>query len=101
MVDVWSSTDCTHELHLVKFLSVERSTFYLQYIMYLLFRPLLYKNYIHGIFQVRSLTLDVRVWEASVINLFQSLGNAFANSIWEELLRRSSVVKRNPDDVSR
>lgn len=36
--------------------------------------------------QVRSLTLDVKVWEPSVINLFQSLGNTFANSIWEELL---------------
>ncbi|MQL70892.1 hypothetical protein Taro_003190, partial [Colocasia esculenta] len=41
-------------------------------------------------FQVRSLTLDVKVWEPSVINLFQSLGNTFANSIWEELLPLSS-----------
>ncbi|KAL5671688.1 hypothetical protein ACJX0J_015994, partial [Zea mays] len=41
--------------------------------------------------QVRSLTLDVRVWEPSVINLFQSLGNMFVNSIWEETL---------PDDNS-
>ncbi|XP_074295719.1 ADP-ribosylation factor GTPase-activating protein AGD3 isoform X1 [Silene latifolia] len=37
--------------------------------------------------KVRSLTLDVKVWEPSVISLFQSLGNAYANSIWEELLR--------------
>ncbi|XP_020399246.1 ADP-ribosylation factor GTPase-activating protein AGD1-like [Zea mays] len=36
--------------------------------------------------KVRSLTLDVRVWEPSVINLFQSLGNMFVNSIWEEML---------------
>ncbi|XP_078433835.1 ARF GTPase-activating protein [Wolffia australiana] len=36
--------------------------------------------------KVRSLTLDVKVWEPSVINLFQSLGNTFANSVWEELL---------------
>ncbi|KAH9621989.1 hypothetical protein KSS87_000284 [Heliosperma pusillum] len=36
---------------------------------------------------VRSLTLDVKVWEPSVISLFQSLGNAYANSVWEELLR--------------
>nr|GEU75117.1 ADP-ribosylation factor GTPase-activating protein AGD3 [Tanacetum cinerariifolium] len=36
--------------------------------------------------KVRSLTLDVKVWEPSVITLFQSLGNAFANSVWEELL---------------
>ncbi|PWZ39066.1 ADP-ribosylation factor GTPase-activating protein AGD3 [Zea mays] len=40
---------------------------------------------------VRSLTHDVRVWEPSVINLFQSLGNMFVNSIWEETL---------PDDNS-
>lgn len=37
--------------------------------------------------KVRSLTLDVKVWEPSVITLFQSLGNAFANSVWEELLQ--------------
>ncbi|KAJ3681294.1 hypothetical protein LUZ60_015783 [Juncus effusus] len=36
--------------------------------------------------KVRSLTLDVRVWEPSVINLFQSIGNSFANSVWEEML---------------
>ncbi|KAJ0969263.1 hypothetical protein J5N97_022140 [Dioscorea zingiberensis] len=40
--------------------------------------------------KVRSLTLDVKVWEPSVINLFESLGNAFANSIWEELLHMIS-----------
>ncbi|KAG8057359.1 hypothetical protein GUJ93_ZPchr0002g26254 [Zizania palustris] len=42
--------------------------------------------------KVRSLTLDVRVWEPSVINLFQSLGNTFANTIWEEMLPSSSSV---------
>ncbi|OWM90619.1 hypothetical protein CDL15_Pgr014922 [Punica granatum] len=36
--------------------------------------------------KVRSLTLDVKVWEPSVITLFESLGNAYANSIWEDLL---------------
>ncbi|XP_050221093.1 ADP-ribosylation factor GTPase-activating protein AGD1 isoform X2 [Mercurialis annua] len=36
--------------------------------------------------KVRSLTLDVKVWEPSVLNLFQSLGNIYANSVWEELL---------------
>lgn len=36
--------------------------------------------------KVRSLTLDVKVWEPSVISLFRSLGNTFANSVWEELL---------------
>lgn len=43
-------------------------------------------------FQVRSLTLDVKVWEPSVLNLFQSLGNTFANSVWEELLQSKGVV---------
>ncbi|KAG9152431.1 hypothetical protein Leryth_015841 [Lithospermum erythrorhizon] len=36
--------------------------------------------------KVRSLTLDVKVWEPSVINLFQALGNIYVNSIWEGLL---------------
>ncbi|CAL5361760.1 unnamed protein product [Camellia sinensis] len=36
--------------------------------------------------KVRSLALDVKVWEPSVINLFQALGNTFVNSIWEGLL---------------
>lgn len=36
--------------------------------------------------KVRSLALDVKVWEPSVITLFQALGNVFANSIWEKLL---------------
>ncbi|XP_031277278.1 ADP-ribosylation factor GTPase-activating protein AGD1-like [Pistacia vera] len=40
--------------------------------------------------KVRSLTLDVKVWESSVLNLFQSLGNVYANSIWEELLHSGS-----------
>ncbi|KAK1270431.1 ADP-ribosylation factor GTPase-activating protein AGD3 [Acorus gramineus] len=48
--------------------------------------------------KVRSLTLDVKVWEPSVINLFQSLGNTFANSIWEELLHSTSL--RKVEDVS-
>ncbi|XP_011623418.1 ADP-ribosylation factor GTPase-activating protein AGD3 isoform X1 [Amborella trichopoda] len=43
--------------------------------------------------KVRSLTLDVKVWESSVINLFQSLGNAFANSVWEELLGSTNNLK--------
>lgn len=36
--------------------------------------------------KVRSLTLDVKVWEPSVISLFQSLGNQFCNTVWEELI---------------
>ncbi|KAG0488230.1 hypothetical protein HPP92_007041 [Vanilla planifolia] len=40
--------------------------------------------------KVRSLTLDVKAWEPSVISLFQSLGNTFANSVWEELLPSTS-----------
>ncbi|XP_039048981.1 ADP-ribosylation factor GTPase-activating protein AGD1-like isoform X2 [Hibiscus syriacus] len=37
--------------------------------------------------KVRSLTLDVKVWEPSVLALLQSLGNIYVNSIWEELLQ--------------
>ncbi|XP_062110860.1 ADP-ribosylation factor GTPase-activating protein AGD3 isoform X1 [Humulus lupulus] len=43
--------------------------------------------------KVRSLTLDVKVWEPSVIGLFQSLGNTFANSVWEELLQSRSAFQ--------
>ncbi|KEH21856.1 ADP-ribosylation factor GTPase-activating protein AGD10 [Medicago truncatula] len=43
--------------------------------------------------KVRSLTLDVKVWEPSVITLFQSLGNTFANSVWEELLQSRSAFQ--------
>ncbi|XP_073143284.1 ADP-ribosylation factor GTPase-activating protein AGD3 isoform X1 [Henckelia pumila] len=43
--------------------------------------------------KVRSLTLDVKVWEPSVINLFQSLGNTFANCVWEELLQSKGVFQ--------
>ncbi|XP_027364850.1 ADP-ribosylation factor GTPase-activating protein AGD3-like [Abrus precatorius] len=39
---------------------------------------------------VRSVTLDVKVWEPSVISLFQSLGNTYANTVWEELLELQS-----------
>ncbi|KAM7471571.1 hypothetical protein LguiA_009754 [Lonicera macranthoides] len=36
--------------------------------------------------KVRSLALDVKVWEPSVISMFLSLGNVYVNSIWEGLL---------------
>ncbi|CAN6211234.1 unnamed protein product [Urochloa humidicola] len=49
--------------------------------------------------KVRSLTLDVRVWEPSVINLFQSLGNTFANTVWEGMLPSTSCAGH--DDISR
>ncbi|XP_022878196.1 ADP-ribosylation factor GTPase-activating protein AGD3-like isoform X1 [Olea europaea var. sylvestris] len=43
--------------------------------------------------KVRSLTLDVKVWDPAVINLFQSLGNTFSNSVWEELLQSKGVFQ--------
>ncbi|XP_012572701.1 ADP-ribosylation factor GTPase-activating protein AGD4-like isoform X3 [Cicer arietinum] len=36
--------------------------------------------------KVRSLTLDVKVWEPTILELFNNLGNAYCNSIWEGLL---------------
>lgn len=36
--------------------------------------------------KVRSLRLDVKVWEPVVMDLFHALGNDYANSIWEALL---------------
>ncbi|KAF8400065.1 hypothetical protein HHK36_015940 [Tetracentron sinense] len=49
--------------------------------------------------KVRSLTLDVKVWESSVITLFQSLGNTYANSVWEELLQSRNSFQA--DDMHR
>ncbi|XP_073224279.1 ADP-ribosylation factor GTPase-activating protein AGD1-like isoform X2 [Cicer arietinum] len=40
--------------------------------------------------KIRSLKLDVKVWDYSVLTMFQSLGNLFANSVWEELLHSTS-----------
>lgn len=36
--------------------------------------------------KVRSITLDVKVWEPPILDLFRTLGNMYCNSIWEELL---------------
>ncbi|KAJ1417827.1 Pleckstrin-like proteiny domain [Sesbania bispinosa] len=44
---------------------------------------------------VRSLTLDVKIWDSSVLTMFQSLGNLFANSVWEELLHSDNSSKAN------
>ncbi|KAL8139206.1 hypothetical protein V2J09_005207 [Rumex salicifolius] len=47
--------------------------------------------------KVRSLTLDVKAWEPAVISLFQSLGNVYANSVWEEFLSsRINTVEEKP-----
>ncbi|CAN8256482.1 unnamed protein product [Cochlearia groenlandica] len=46
--------------------------------------------------KVRSLTLDVKIWEPSVITLFQALGNTFANTVWEELLHSRSAFHVDP-----
>lgn len=44
------------------------------------------------------MTLDVRVWEPSVIGYFQSVGNTYANTIWEELLALDSKDTEDLDD---
>ncbi|KAI5068638.1 hypothetical protein GOP47_0016983 [Adiantum capillus-veneris] len=53
--------------------------------------------------KVRSLTLDVKVWEPSVINVFQSLGNQFCNSVWEERISNEDSPARlsNVDSMLR
>ncbi|XP_020233499.1 ADP-ribosylation factor GTPase-activating protein AGD3 isoform X2 [Cajanus cajan] len=43
--------------------------------------------------KVRSLTLDVKVWDPSIISMFKSLGNLFANSVWEEQLHSPSNLQ--------
>ncbi|RDX76801.1 ADP-ribosylation factor GTPase-activating protein AGD1, partial [Mucuna pruriens] len=52
--------------------------------------------------KVRSLTLDVKVWDSAVLTMFQSLGNLFANSVWEELLNAcTSQAEDNADGSSK
>ncbi|KAF7827528.1 ADP-ribosylation factor GTPase-activating protein AGD4-like isoform X1 [Senna tora] len=36
--------------------------------------------------KVRSITLDVKVWEPTILDLFRNLGNAYCNLVWEGLL---------------
>ncbi|CAI9096938.1 OLC1v1033202C1 [Oldenlandia corymbosa var. corymbosa] len=60
--------------------------------------------------KVRSINLDVKVWEPTVLDLFRSLGNDYSNSIWEELLLQNdgkigsdallSISKPNPRDAT-
>lgn len=46
--------------------------------------------------KVRSITLDVRVWEPTILDLFRALGNAYCNSVWEELLSVDNDGKDEP-----
>ncbi|CAN1317963.1 ADP-ribosylation factor GTPase-activating protein AGD1 [Linum perenne] len=49
--------------------------------------------------KVRSLTLDVKAWEPSVLMLFQSLGNHCANLIWEELMNSDTSTSTSASVV--
>ncbi|KAK8951221.1 ADP-ribosylation factor GTPase-activating protein AGD4 [Platanthera zijinensis] len=52
--------------------------------------------------KVRSLKLDVKVWEPIIIELFQALGNSYCNSVWEEalLLQNMRIVGSNGNAFS-
>ncbi|TVU29120.1 hypothetical protein EJB05_20670, partial [Eragrostis curvula] len=45
--------------------------------------------------EVRSLRLDVKVWEPVIMDLFRGIGNDFANSIWEALLPKDEVTEES------
>ncbi|XP_049390412.1 ADP-ribosylation factor GTPase-activating protein AGD2-like [Solanum stenotomum] len=49
--------------------------------------------------KVRSITLDVRVWEPTILDLFRTLGNSYCNSVWEELLQLPSDGLTNVDAI--
>ncbi|XP_006360867.1 ADP-ribosylation factor GTPase-activating protein AGD2-like [Solanum tuberosum] len=49
--------------------------------------------------KVRSITLDVRVWEPTILDLFRTLGNSYCNSVWEELLMINSFRLTNVDAI--
>ena len=40
--------------------------------------------------QVRSLTLDVKVWDTAVLGMMEGIGNAAANEVWEEQLQAAT-----------
>ncbi|KAJ0740572.1 putative Arf GTPase activating protein [Helianthus annuus] len=42
--------------------------------------------------KVRSINLDVKVWEPTVMDLFRNLGNMYCNSIWENPLQTNRWV---------
>ncbi|XP_039159405.1 ADP-ribosylation factor GTPase-activating protein AGD4 isoform X3 [Eucalyptus grandis] len=50
-----------------------------------------HRNFGVHISKVRSLTLDVKVWETTVLDLFHALGNSYCNSLWEGLLQDETV----------
>ncbi|TVU29118.1 hypothetical protein EJB05_20668 [Eragrostis curvula] len=45
--------------------------------------------------KVRSLRLDVKVWEPVIMDLFHGIGNDFANSIWEALLPKDEGTEES------
>lgn len=49
--------------------------------------------------KVRSTTLDVKVWEPSVMALFTATGNTFANRVWEERLHRPRTKTMDEEDI--
>eukprot|EP00268_Persea_americana_P014838 TRINITY_DN1667_c0_g1_i1.p1 TRINITY_DN1667_c0_g1~~TRINITY_DN1667_c0_g1_i1.p1 ORF type:complete len:648 (-),score=128.93 TRINITY_DN1667_c0_g1_i1:605-2548(-) len=50
--------------------------------------------------KVRSLTLDVKVWEPTVLGLFRALGNSYCNSVWEELLHLQDDRRDDSNAIS-
>ncbi|KAK9115626.1 hypothetical protein Sjap_014576 [Stephania japonica] len=52
--------------------------------------------------KVRSITLDVKVWESTVLDLFRGLGNAYCNSYVEKLfVNREATDSEVPSSAAR
>ncbi|KAL5554486.1 hypothetical protein UlMin_041887 [Ulmus minor] len=49
--------------------------------------------------KVRSIRLDVKVWEPTILDLFRNLGNTFCNSIWEGLLQIENGKVHDTNDL--
>ncbi|KAK9935709.1 hypothetical protein M0R45_022797 [Rubus argutus] len=50
--------------------------------------------------KVRSLTLDVKVWEPTIVDLFCNLGNAYCNSVLDDSnAMKTSLSKPGPKDA--
>ncbi|CAH1414769.1 unnamed protein product [Lactuca virosa] len=49
--------------------------------------------------KVRSINLDVKVWEPTVMELFRNLGNKYCNSIWEKLPQTNKFFIEDETDA--
>lgn len=50
--------------------------------------------------KIRSLSLDTRVWDVDMVELFKLLGNDFVNGVWEAKIRNGDIDNIKPSPTS-